>query len=68
MRAFITGNKLWSESEVKQWEREIEAEVEEAVAFADSSEKPTKDQLFENVFADPSGFGIAHDGTSQMKF
>ena len=43
-------------------------EVEEAVEFADASERPSKDQLFENVFADPSGFGIAADGGSQNPF
>merc|ERR1712094_10038 len=36
--------------------RKAEEEVEEAVEFADASERPGKEQLLENVFADPSGF------------
>ena len=30
--------------------------------FADASPKPGMNQLLENVFADPRGFGIGEDG------
>jgi hypothetical protein len=42
--------------------RQVMAEVEDSVKFADESPKPEMSQLLENVFADPRGFGIAPDG------
>merc|ERR1719398_551663 len=51
--------------EANEMETQVEEEVEEAVEFADASERPGKEQLLENVFADPSGFGISADGGSQ---
>lgn len=65
-RDYMMKQGLAKEDELKAWEKEVDDEVEEAVEFADASERPSKEQLFENVFADPSGFGIAHDGGSQM--
>ena len=60
--------KLATEAELVAIEKRVDEEVEEAVEFADASDRPSKDQLFENVFADPSGFGIAADGGSQNPF
>ena len=42
--------------------KEVEAIVDDAVAFADASPSPERSQLLENVFPDPKGFGIARDG------
>jgi pyruvate dehydrogenase E1 component alpha subunit len=67
-REYMLKEKLATEAELKEWEKVVDDEVEEAVEFADASDRPSKDQLFENVFADPSGFGIAHDGGSQNPF
>jgi len=55
--------KGWAtEDELKQIERRVADEVDDAVRFADESPKPEKGQLLENVFADPRGFGVAPDG------
>lgn len=64
-RDFMIKQGLCTEEEVKAMETQVEEEVEEAVEFADASERPGKEQLLENVFADPSGFGISADGGSQ---
>merc|ERR1712157_368043 len=64
-REYLIKQGLATEKELKEWEKQVEDEVEEAVEFADASERPGKEQLLENVFADPSGFGIAADGGSQ---
>ena len=67
-RAHMLKQKLATEAELVAIEKRVDEEVEEAVEFADASDRPSKDQLFENVFADPSGFGIAADGGSQNPF
>ena len=64
-REFMLKQGLATEKEITEWEKQVEEEVEEAVEFADASERPGKEQLLENVFADPSGFGISADGGSQ---
>ena len=64
-RDFMIKQGLATEKEVKEWEKQVEEEVDEAVEFADASPRPGKEQLLENVFADPSGFGISADGGSQ---
>ena len=64
-RDFMIKQGLCTEQEAKEMETQVEEEVEEAVEFADASERPGKEQLLENVFADPSGFGISADGGSQ---
>ncbi|CAN1309541.1 hypothetical protein LINPERPRIM_LOCUS27727 [Linum perenne] len=55
-------NKLVNESELKVIDKKIDELVEEAVEFADESPVPARNQLLENVFADPKGFGIGPDG------
>ena len=55
-------NGLATEAEIKEIEKDVVAEVEDAVEFADESPKPDMSQLLENVFADPKGFGIGPDG------
>jgi TPP-dependent pyruvate/acetoin dehydrogenase alpha subunit len=55
--------KGWAtEGELKEIEKRVADEVDDAVRFADESPKPEKGQLLENVFADPRGFGVAPDG------
>eukprot|EP00891_Asterochloris_glomerata_P005353 jgi/Astpho2/5353/fgenesh1_pm.00075_%23_15_t len=61
-KKYILDAKLASEADVKDIEKQVIAEVEESVKFADESPKPEKGQLLENVFADPKGFGISPDG------
>jgi pyruvate dehydrogenase E1 component alpha subunit len=62
MRDYMLKNGLATEDEIKQIEKEVIAEVDDSVEFADESPKPDMSQLLENVFADPKGFGIAPDG------
>ena len=42
-----------SESELKQIDTEVRAEVEQAVRFAEESPQPAPEELFTNVYADP---------------
>lgn len=51
-----------SGDDIKDIEKSVIAQVDDAVEFADKSPKPEPGQLLENVFADPKGFGIAADG------
>ncbi|KAL3134892.1 hypothetical protein ABBQ32_007858 [Trebouxia sp. C0010 RCD-2024] len=61
-RKFALEEGLMSDADVKEIEKQVTAEVEEAVKFADESPKPERGQLLENVFADPKGFGVSPDG------
>lgn len=61
-RKFALEEGLMSDADVKDIEKQVTAEVEEAVKFADESPKPERGQLLENVFADPKGFGVSPDG------
>jgi pyruvate dehydrogenase E1 component alpha subunit len=61
-RATMLARGLATEEEIKALEKEMEAEVEDCVQFADEAPKPDMSQLLENVFADPKGFGIGPDG------
>lgn len=62
MKEYMLKNGLATEAEIKEIEKDVVAEVEDAVEFADESPKPDMSQLLENVFADPKGFGIGPDG------
>lgn len=62
LKDYCLKNGLLTEQQIKDIEKGVLDEVEEAVRFADESPKPDKGQLLENVFADPKGFGIAPDG------
>jgi len=42
-----------SESELKQIDTEVRAEVEQAVRFAEESPQPAPEELFTNIYADP---------------
>jgi pyruvate dehydrogenase E1 component alpha subunit len=61
-KQYALKHKLLTEADIKDIEKQVTAEVEESVTFADESPKPDKGQLLENVFADPKGFGIGPDG------
>lgn len=61
-RKFALEEGLMSDADVKDIEKQVTAEVEDAVKFADESPKPERGQLLENVFADPKGFGVSPDG------
>lgn len=61
-RQLIMDQKLLSEDQIADIDKEVQKEVEDAVQYADESPKPEKGQLLENVFADPKGFGIAPNG------
>ncbi|KAF5201639.1 Pyruvate dehydrogenase e1 component subunit alpha [Thalictrum thalictroides] len=62
LKKYVLENNLASESDLKAIDKKIEELVEEAVEFADASPYPSREQLLENVFADPKGFGIGPDG------
>lgn len=59
---WVLDEKILSEQQLAQIDKDVDEVVEEAVQFAEDSPKPEKGQLLENVFADPKGFGIAADG------
>ena len=46
---------LLTDKQVAEVERQVEAEVEEAVAFADESPSPAISSLFDYVYAEPGG-------------
>jgi len=62
LKKYLIDNKLASEETIDSWEKEIDEVVEDCIEFADASPKPGMNQLLENVFADPRGFGIGEDG------
>ena len=45
--------KLVTPQDLEQIAREVEAEVEEAVAFADASPEPPRESLYEGIYAEP---------------
>lgn len=62
LRKHMIESGLATEADIKEIEKRVAEEVEDAVRFAEESPKPDKGQLLENVFADPRGFGIAENG------
>ncbi|GKV13178.1 hypothetical protein SLEP1_g24233 [Rubroshorea leprosula] len=62
LKRYLIENNPASETELKAIDKKIEELVEDAVEFADESPHPPRNQLLENVFADPKGFGIGPDG------
>uniref|UniRef100_A0A0D6QXV6 Pyruvate dehydrogenase E1 component subunit alpha n=1 Tax=Araucaria cunninghamii TaxID=56994 RepID=A0A0D6QXV6_ARACU len=62
LKKYLIENNLANESDLKTIEKKIDDIVEESVEFADASPHPERNQLLENVFADPKGFGIGPDG------
>lgn len=62
MKKYLFENNLATEAELKAIDKKIEEVVEDSVEFADKSPVPARNQLLENVFADPRGFGIGPDG------
>jgi len=62
LKKTLVDSKLATEADISAWEAEIDELVEDCVEFADASPKPGMNQLLENVFADPRGFGIGEDG------
>ncbi|CAK9167046.1 unnamed protein product [Ilex paraguariensis] len=63
LKKYMIENNLASEAELRAIEKKIDELVEDAVEFADESPAPSRNQLLENVFADPRGFGIGPDGS-----
>jgi len=61
-RQYVLDNNLLTEDQLTELENKADASVQEAIEFADSSPKPDKSQLLNNVFADPKGFGIDENG------
>lgn len=58
----LIANKMATPEDIAAVRKQVEALVDDAVAFADASPAPERSQLLENVFVDPKGFGIARDG------
>merc|ERR1719160_696948 len=59
---YLTAEGILSAEDLTRIKKEVEADVEAAVEFADESPRPSEGQLLENVFSDPKGFGIGEDG------
>ena len=59
---YLTEAGIFSQEDLDRMKKEVEADVEAAVEFADESPRPAESQLLENVFSDPKGFGIGEDG------
>ncbi|GAB2245207.1 hypothetical protein Droror1_Dr00000700 [Drosera rotundifolia] len=62
LKKYILENNLASEAELKAIDNKIEEIVEDAVESANASPVPSREQLLQNVFVDPKGFGIGPDG------
>ncbi|GMH31324.1 hypothetical protein Nepgr_033167 [Nepenthes gracilis] len=62
-KKYLLENSLADEAELKAIEKKIDELVEDSVEFADQSCLPTREQLLQNVFSDPKGFGIGPDGS-----
>eukprot|EP00898_Chlorokybus_atmophyticus_P006295 jgi/Chlat1/6667/Chrsp49S06155 len=67
LKNYLIENGLATEGELADIEKKIDDELEEAVEFADKSEYPPKDQLWQHVFPDPRGFGIDVNGEWKYK-
>jgi pyruvate dehydrogenase E1 component alpha subunit len=50
-RTYLTNKKYYTDEELDRTDQLVEAEVEEAVQFAESSPEPAPETLFENVYA-----------------
>ncbi|KAK8516667.1 hypothetical protein V6N13_080761 [Hibiscus sabdariffa] len=62
LKKYLIETSLVSEQELEVVDNKIDQVVEDAVEFADQSHVPAQTQLFENLFADPKGFGIGPHG------
>ena len=51
-RKYLLEEEIASEGELDDLETRVEAEVEDAVEFAESSPDPEPEALFENIYAD----------------
>ena len=51
-RAYLTDNGVFSSDELMKEEELADHEIEEAVAFAESSPNPPPEALFENIYAE----------------
>jgi pyruvate dehydrogenase E1 component alpha subunit len=51
-RRFLTEQKIVSEEELDDFDKRAEAEVNEAVQFAESSPEPAPEALFENIYVE----------------
>jgi len=57
LRAWLVEKEFLTESGLKKLEREVEQEIEAAVAFAEQSEAPSLEQLTEDVYCLPGEKG-----------
>jgi len=53
-RKYLVGNEIATEDELDQQDAEAENVVEEAVAFAEASPEPTVEDLFEDIYVEPT--------------
>ena len=65
-RKYLIGNEIASEEELDQQDADGEKVVEEAVAFAEASPEPTVENLFENIYVEPTpveyrGYALEHE-------
>ncbi len=65
-RKYLTGNEITSEDELDQQDAEAEKIVEEAVAFAEASPEPTVEDLFVDIYVEPTpveyrGYALEHE-------
>eukprot|EP00201_Polytomella_parva_P011544 CAMPEP_0175073888 /NCGR_PEP_ID=MMETSP0052_2-20121109/20885_1 /TAXON_ID=51329 ORGANISM="Polytomella parva, Strain SAG 63-3" /NCGR_SAMPLE_ID=MMETSP0052_2 /ASSEMBLY_ACC=CAM_ASM_000194 /LENGTH=432 /DNA_ID=CAMNT_0016341893 /DNA_START=61 /DNA_END=1356 /DNA_ORIENTATION=- len=62
LRSAVLTAGLLTETDLAEIDKKVNDVVQDAIDFAEKSAPPTRGQLFENVFADPRGFGIADGG------
>jgi pyruvate dehydrogenase E1 component alpha subunit len=56
-RRYLTGKKIASKAELDESDRKAEAELQEAVAFAEASPDPAAEDLFDDVYVEAQGLG-----------
>jgi pyruvate dehydrogenase E1 component alpha subunit len=49
---YLVKERIANEDDLRKIDQEVEAEVRDAVEFAESSPEPTADELFKNIYAD----------------
>jgi pyruvate dehydrogenase E1 component alpha subunit len=52
-RRYLVENEIAKESELDDLEMQAEAEIQEAVEFAETSPEPDPEALFEHVYVEP---------------
>ena len=65
-RKYLVGKEIATEAELDQQDAEAEQVVEDAVAFAEASPEPTVEDLFKDIYVEPTpveyrGYALEHE-------